>query len=116
MLVSRQPVVTSELGDSGSSTVQSIVTSPRYQPCAPSGDAGVTILVITGALESPMLYVSEAEAVRPPASVYKQDAVCDPMPSDAYVPVIALSSAANELGPSSASVTWHVAVGTEPLL
>ncbi len=37
------------------------------------------------------------------------------MPSLAYVPVTALSVAANDSGPSSASVTSHVAAGTVPL-
>src|SRR5215211_8971155 len=38
------------------------------------------------------------------------------MPSLAYGPVTALSVAGNEEFPSSASVTWQVAFGTEPLL
>src|SRR5450830_1716774 len=38
------------------------------------------------------------------------------MPSDAYEPVMSLSVAANEVSPSSASVTLHMATGTDPLL
>ena len=67
-----------------------------------------------GALGSTMEYVAEAVAVRLPVSVYEQFAVCEPIPSLAYGPVIALSVAAKDELPSSASVTWQVAAGTEP--
>jgi hypothetical protein len=48
--------------------------------------------------------------------VYEHDAVCDPSPSEAYGPEIALRVAAKDEFPSSASVTLHVAAGTDPLL
>jgi hypothetical protein len=67
-----------------------------------------------GGLGSTMPYVSEASALRPPASVYEHDAVCSRIPSLAYGPETALSVAGNEELPSSASVTSQVAVGTEP--
>ena len=71
---------------------------------------------MVGADGSAMPYVFDAAAVRPPPSVYEQDAVWLPMPSDAYGPVTVLSVAANDELPSSVSVTWQVAAGTEPLL
>src|SRR5450830_157876 len=58
--------------------------------------------------------MTESVAVSPPPSVYEQDAVCDPMPSEAYCPVTTLKVAGDEEFPSSASVTSHVADGTEP--
>jgi hypothetical protein len=71
---------------------------------------------MAGADGSTIEYMTDADALRPPASVYEHDAVCKPIPSDAYGPEIALSVAANDEFPSSASVTLHVAAGTEPLL
>ena len=62
-----------------------------------------------------MPYVSDAAAASPPPSVYEQDAVCKPIPSDENGPVTALSVAGKEELPSSASVTWHIVTGTDPL-
>jgi len=95
--------LTSELGDSGSPTFHVRLTLLVYQPLFPS--VPTTVEPMLGADGSKMLYVSDETAVRPRPSVYEQDAVCCPIPSEAYGPVTALSVAANEEFPSSASVT-----------
>ena len=115
MLWSTQPVFASELGDCGSFTSQASVTSLVYQPLRPSGSVGVRVASMVGAVGSMMLYVSEALTVRPPASVYEHEAVWRPIPSAALSPLTALNVAAKDELPSSASVTWHVAAGTDPL-
>ncbi len=47
-----QPVLTSELGDSASVTVQLRPTSLRYQFWLPSGVVGVSVCSITGGVVS----------------------------------------------------------------
>ena len=69
MLWFTHPVFTSEFGDSGSLTFHVRVTLLLYQPFSPSGEAGVRVYPIVGRDGSMMLYVSLAEAVRPPVSV-----------------------------------------------
>ena len=114
VLVDVQPVVASEFGESGSVTFQMRLTLLTYQPLLPS--VPETSKPMLGAVASVMLYVFESTAVRPPPSVYEQDAVCSPIPSAAYGPLTALKVAPKKLSPSSASSTAHVAAGTDPLL
>jgi hypothetical protein len=91
---------------------QFTITLPLFQPL-PFAAVRLTN-VITGLVVSTMLYVAEAESLRPPPSVYEQLAVCEPRPYADSGPVTALRVAANVEFPSSVSVTAQPAVGTEP--